>query len=272
MAQQRAPTSPPIIKFGGKKNLFYLFMQFIDNFCLKYYDFIFAPSVCECRYLKRRIGKNKTMRQKGGGFDFDLYAPRPKRKVREEIGLSIHKKLMIHVGRFTKLKGIDVIIEVYKELKKKRDDIELVFIGGNENQPLYKKCVKSGAFVKGHIPKGEVLKYLNAADVYLLPTEDKRWISFGDIDNAIIEALAMNRPVVSPMLIHFAGTEKERKKLGIITKTRDDVLKAVEYILEHPAEFENSREIMKKYYNWEAIIENNVRVYDELCKKYYGGC
>ena len=27
---------------------------------------------------------------------------------------------------------------------------------------------------------------------------------------------------------------------------------------------------MKKYYNWERIIGNNVRVYDELFEEYYG--
>ena len=40
---------------------------------------------------------------------------------------------------------------------------------------------------------------------------------------------------------------------------------------EHPEEFKNTREIMKKYYNWDRIIGNNVGVYEKLFEKYYGG-
>jgi len=227
VAQQRGPNNPPIWTFKFRKNPLYILYSIIDNFLIKNFDFIFASSIGEFEYVKKKLGPERVMHQKGGGFDFDNYVPKSKEEARKELGLSLNKNIMVHIGRFTKLKGVDVIIEVYKKLKKKYDDIEMIFIGGNKTEPLYEDVVQSGATVKERISKDEVIKYINAADVHLLPTEDKKWIPFGDIPTSLVESLSMNQPVVSPMLLHFAGTERERKKLGIITKNREDVLKAI---------------------------------------------
>ena len=269
LAQQRGPNCPPMWAFKFNKNPIYLLLSVFNHIALKNFDFIFSSAIGEVEYIKKKLGPDRVMHQKGSGFNFGKYISRPKEEVRKELGLPLNKKIMIHVGRFNKLKGVDVILDVFNDLKKKRDDIEMVFIGGNETQLLYKDIVESGAIVKGYVPKDEVIKYINASDVHLLPTESKKWIPFGDIPTALIESLAMNQPVVSPMLIHFAGPKEERKKLGIMANRRKEVLKAVEYIFDHSEEFKNTREIMKKYYTWERVIGNNVKVYAMLFEKYY---
>jgi len=245
-------------------------MQIIDDHTLKNYDFLFVPSVAWAGFLKARVGADKVMHQKGGGFDFEMHEPKSKSEMRKELALSEDTKILIHVGRFNKLKGLETILEIYRKLKEEGEDVQLVVIGGNESEPLYGKLQSSGAVVKGYIPKTEVVDYMSASDVYLLPTEDRVWMPFADIDNTIIESLAMNRPVVSPMLIHFTGTPEERRKLGLVTRSREDALKAVKYVLDHPGEFRGTRSLMKKYYSWERILKNNLDVYDRLFEDYYG--
>jgi len=269
VAQQRGPDCPPRWAFRHEKKLRYLSALLIDRLAIRYYDFIFAASKGEFRYLQEKIGSKNVMHLKGGGFDFDKFIPRQKEEMRKELDLPINKKIMVHIGRFTRLKGIDTILDAYAKLREKHDNIEMIFIGGNENEPLYQKIVESGALVKGYIAKDKVLQHINATDVHLLPTRDRKWIPFGDIPTAVIESLAMNQPVISPMLIHFKGHPEERKKLGFIAQELDEVVRASEYIFTHPTEFEDTRGIVKEYYSWERVLESNLEVYDRLFEGYY---
>ena len=68
------------------------------------------------------------------------------------------------------------------------------------------------------------------------------------------------------MLIHFSGTNSERKKLGFITHNLEEVIGAVEHILSDSEKFTETRNLMKKYYSWDAIISNNSKVYNAIFK------
>lgn len=270
VAQQRGPNSFPMWQFKFRKNPGYLLSSLINNFTIQNFDFVFACSIGETNYIKKKLGADRVLHQKGGGFEFDQYIPRPKEDVRKELGLPLDKKIMIHVGRFTKLKGIDIIIDVYKKLQKKYD-LELLFIGGNESQPLYKDVAASGAIVKGYIPRGEVIKYINASDVYLMPSFDEEFIPFGGIGTAPLEALAMNVPVVSPLMVNFMGTKEELSRIAKVPSSQEDLVSDTEEILNNPVHYSNTRDIVMNYYQWENIISNTLKVYNRLLQKYYGG-
>ena len=270
ITQQRAPSFPPMVKNVERKNAAYRILQVIDDLCLNYYDFIFVPSRGEYRYLCKRLDPRNIFLQKGQGFPFNEFEPIPKTEIRRELGLPANKKIMIHVGRFNERKGLPVVLQTFKRLRERGVDVELILVGGKKDQPLYDDAERSGAILTGHIPKSEVIRYLNASDVYLVPTEDKLWIPYGDIDGAAIEALAMNIPVVGPTLIHFPGSLEDMQKLGRITNSREEVLKAVIHIFKHPEEFKETRKIIEKYYTWDRIIGKVISVYEQLFKRYYG--
>jgi glycosyltransferase involved in cell wall biosynthesis len=270
VTQQRAPSFPPMIKNVERKNAVYRFLQPIDDWCLRYYDFIFVPSLGEYGYLQERIGSENIHLQKGQGFPFSEFEPGKKEDVRRELGLPLDKKIMVHLGRFNERKGLPVILETFKTLRENGMNVDLLLVGGKKNQPLYEEAKASGAILTGHIPKKDVIRYLNASDVYLVPTEDKVWIPFGDIDNGAIEALAMNVPVVGPTLIHFPGSPDERKELGRITTSREEVLKAVREILTDKDGFQHTRKTIQNYYSWDRIISRFEMVYERLSGKYYG--
>ncbi len=277
VAQQRGGNFPPLwsYRFTGKRR--HLLLNFFYNLAINDFDYIFSSSLGGNISLLRKLKKKKVMHLKGGGFDFEGYVPRPKKEVRKELGLPIDKKILIHVGRFHRLKGIDLMVDLFNKLKTKRNDVEMLFVGGNESEPLYSSIADSGSIIVEYKPRDEVIKYINASDIHLLTSESSMWIPFGDIPTSLVESLSMNQPVVSPLLIHFMGSAKERKKLGILPKSysnpleyRKEILEAVEYILDNPEEFKNTRDIMKKYYTWENIIENNMRVYNKLFNTYFG--
>ena len=79
----------------------------------------------------------------------------------------------------------------------------------------------------------------------------------------------MGIPVISPMLIHFSGLKSDRRKLGIVTRDRDEVLKAINFIFSNYIFYKNTRRIAKENYTWDKILSQNIKVYDILNKRYY---
>lgn len=207
------------------------------------------------------------------GVDFEEFKPLGKQEARSALGIPPNKRVMLHVGRFDLVKRLDIILEVYDELKS-RYDMELVVVGGLKSDPLYNELIKSGAIVCERLPHQELIRYYSAADVYLTYPAYYQNVSgnlakFGGPGIAIIESLACGTPAVGANLMHFLGTEDELKGVGRMPASADDAAKCVAEVLEHPQLYQSCREIARKYYGWENIVERTINIYDELFEKYY---
>jgi len=207
------------------------------------------------------------------GVDFNEFKPLEKQEARSKLGFPSNKKLLLHVGRFYQYKGLEIILNTYKELKNMYD-VELIVIGGQKNDHLFGKLVESGAIVKERIPNLELIPYYSAADVYLLP----KVVGLGPIEKvrqysgigiAPLESLACGTPVVGTTLRHFLGNDEELKKVGKIPKSTEDVVRCVSEIFDDPSLYKNCRDIARKYYDWEVIVKSIINIYDELFEKYY---
>lgn len=246
------------------KNIFWKTLIVIDKRVLKRIDYFSVISVIEKNYLMNFIDKKKIKLEQGRRY-FDDWKPLNKLESKKKLGIDINKNVIIYVGYYYKLKGVDNIIYAYKELKKKYD-LELIMIGGHPTDQLYDQVIESGAKDFGIIPNDELLLYFSAADVYCAAALDGTWIKFGGTSTAIIEALACNIPVVSKQLIHFPTDEW--KKIGEIPETLEDVILGIEKIFRNPENY-SPRETAKKYYDFEVIIKGNIAVYNSLFKKYF---
>ena len=245
------------------KNIYWKILTAIDKRVLKRIDFFSVISVIEKNYLANFIDPQKIRLEQGRRY-FDEWKPLNKLEAKIKLGIALNKKVIIYIGYYYKLKGVDNLLYAYKELKKKYD-LELIMIGGHPTDPLYDQVIESGAKDFAIIPNNELNLYLSAADVYCAAALDGTWVKFGGISTAIIEALACNVPVVSRQLIHFPTDEW--KKIGEIPETIEDVISGIEKIFKHPENY-SARETAKKYYDFEVIIKDNIVVYNNLFKKY----
>jgi glycosyltransferase involved in cell wall biosynthesis len=200
------------------------------------------------------------------GVDFDEFKITDKKEAKKMLEFSENEKIMLHVGRFYKEKGLDLVLKAYQTLKKKMD-VNLIVIGGQKKEPLYNTLKNAGVIVKERGPKKDLLTYYNAADVYLFPAFPP--MLFGGIGTAPLESLACGTPVVGTNLIHFLGTEEELNQIGHIPRSFEEVLEYTQFVLDNPENYKNCRDVTKKYFDWDNIINRLLPIYDGLFEKYY---
>ena len=110
------------------------------------------------------------------------FYPIPQKKAREVLGFSEDDKIAIFVGSFCHRKGVLRVIEAVEKI----ENIKLILVGNGEQIPESNRIIFSGK-----VPHSEIVTYLNASDVFVLPT-----LSEGCC-NAVVEALACGLPIIS---------------------------------------------------------------------------
>lgn len=121
------------------------------------------------------------------GADSSKFYPLSQSESRNILGFNKNDFIVAFVGRFIERKGQ---IRIIKALELLSDpNVKGIFIGksSSPNQEPYGKYV---AF-KGLVPHDEICMYLNAADVFILPS-----LAEG-CSNSIVEAMACALPIIS---------------------------------------------------------------------------
>ena len=159
-----------------------------------------------CEYIKgvicvstknkeESIENNLTIKEKcivaPNAIDNHIFRPLDKKKCRSALGIDDDDFVVAFVGWFGERKGSLRVSDAIERLNN--DKIKSIFIGTGPAE-FAPRC--NNIVFKGRVPHDEIPKYLNAADVFVLPTLHEGCC------NAIIEAMACGLPIISSDL-HF---------------------------------------------------------------------
>ena len=137
-----------------------------------------------------------------------------KQTCRKELGFPEDAFIVAYTGTFSANKGIDRLSEALKTC----ENVYSVFMGQGMLEP---ECDR--ILFKGRVPNDNVVKYLNAADVFVLPTRGEGCC------NAIVEALSCGLPVISSNLAFNDDILNEKNSLRIdvedISRIRESILR-----------------------------------------------
>lgn len=133
------------------------------------------------------------------GVNLDLFYPESKPAARQKLGLDPADVILLCVGRFDPLKGLDTLLGAMSYFRD-HHRMRLVIVGGDgddtpEHRLLAQKARQLGIDAKvmfvGRVDQANLRPYYSAADVLVMPSH---YESFGMVG---LEALACGRPVVS---------------------------------------------------------------------------
>ncbi len=198
------------------------------------------------------------------GFDGRLFRPMDKEHTREELGLPLDKKIVLSVGNLVPVKGHEFLIQASKTVLNTRKDVLFVIVGGG---PLRKKLesLTGELGVRGHFlfagprPHEEILLWMNAADLFVLPSLSE---SFGIV---ALEALAVGTPVVATI---NGGSEEiiTSKEYGLLCPSADPECLAEKILIALTKEWdgEKIREYAEQF-TWEKVVDRILRTYWGCC-------
>ena len=133
------------------------------------------------------------------GVNLNLFRPLDKAAARQQLGFAQDESIVLYVGRFAPVKGIDRLMEAIAHLQH-HQRLRLVIVGGDGSDAPESKDFRrlagklsihdSVTFV-GRIEQNKLPLYYSAADVLVVPSH---YESFGLV---ALESLASGTPVVA---------------------------------------------------------------------------
>ena len=136
----------------------------------------------------------KKIRSVPNGVDAQAYYPdRPKAEIKKELGFS-DKLVVLFAGRLSPVKSLPTVIEALAGSLKTYPNMHLILVGeGSERLSLEKQALGLG--IEAHVTfagkQTNVKQYLNAADIFVLPSKSE------GISNALLEAMSAGLACVS---------------------------------------------------------------------------
>jgi len=160
------------------------------------------------------------------------------------------EKFVLFVGRISKQKGLDYLMEAAKQLP----DIKFKLAGRGEEMERLKKLAPSNVEFLGFVPDNELISLYSRALIFCLPSVGE---GFGYV---LIEAMASGCAIVSTVPLKYEGKTIE---IGNVSQLKD----SIEYLVNNQKLAEAmglKNRKMAKDYSWEKFVDGLIKIYKEL--------
>ncbi|MBI4895264.1 MAG: glycosyltransferase [Candidatus Aenigmarchaeota archaeon] len=163
--------------------------------------------------------------------------------IREKYGFSINDKILLHVGRITKEKNIEFIINSLKSLLKDNKHKLIITSDGPYKNQLIKMAEKTGIkniLFTGYIDEGKLNDYYRLSDLFVMAskTETQGLVLLEAVNNQL-PVVVLDAPVIS-------GFVKENK-IGLVAKKTDFLSKVKEMEDKSKVFMKNFKSVSEKY-------------------------
>jgi len=169
------------------------FVKYLDNIAIKNSDIVITVS----NSLNKSIN---TLRKKPtytiqNGVDLKSFKKIEKKKARKNLRLP-KGKIIIYIGEISKLKGVDILIKAFKEVKKTIPNAYLLLSGKILNNI---KTNQPSVIYKEYPKREQVMMALNSADVAVIPNRKNIFYEHS-FPYKLPEYMAANLPIVATRL------------------------------------------------------------------------
>ena len=131
------------------------------------------------------------------GINIEEYSDLPEEGIfREKFNISKDDKLIIFIGRVHEIKGLDLLIDAFKELADSESDVKLAIVGPDDgymdalNLRIAECDLSDKVIVTGPLYKSEKQEALVDCDLFVMPSKYESFTTSG------LEAMACGKPLV----------------------------------------------------------------------------
>lgn len=253
------------------------------RFVYRLYNFIVLPLivrtadnilVTSADYLEQSLLKKYTAKFTHkiavvpNGVDVDFFKPQPSDAGLRERHYLNGKKIILFVGALDSahyFKGVNYLLKAVQLLN--RQDMKLIIVGDGDLKEVYQDLAQSyGIFDQiifaGYVPDGELIKYYNLCDIFILPSIDKSE-AFGLV---LLEAMACGKPVIATNLPGVRQVVSSKID-GRLARPKDawHLSEHIKFFLDHPEAIDRYGEMGRKKvletYSWDIVIKSIITLY-----------
>lgn len=192
-----------------------------EEFC----DYVRGVICVSSKNKEESIVKGLTIEEKciviPNAIDNNIFKILNKQSLRNDLSIKDSDFVVAFVGWFSERKGSLRVSNALNSLNN--NSIKSIFIGSGEAK-FEPKC--DNIVFKGRLPHNEIPKYLNAADVFVLPTLKEGCC------NAVIEAMACGLPIISSDLSFNYDVLDETNSIMINPNDENAIAKAIIRLVE----------------------------------------
>lgn len=181
-----------------------------------------------------------------------------KASLRKTYGFSENDKILLHVGRITKEKNIDFIINSLKNLLKDKKHKLIITSDGPYKENLIRSAEKAGInniIFTGYLSEDKLNDYYRLSDVFVMAskTETQGLVLLEAVNNEL-PVVVLDAPVISDFV--------KENNIGLIAK-KEEFLEKIKQI--ESKKFSNFKKVSEKY-DIRKCANNLESVYKELSK------
>jgi len=257
----------PYVVWGRGSEIYlpWRFKEVISKLVLRNADAVIALT----EDMKREIRKicDKDIYVIPNGVDLERFENLSRENIRRKLEITNEQKIVIFAGTLRPIKGVKYLIQAMNIIRQKNTKASLMLIGDGEERQSLEELVKESnlgdcvTFV-GQVPNEEVLEYMAASDVFVLPS-----LSEG-FPLVILEAMASGLPIVATKVGGLPEIIKEGDN-GFLVEPKDSV-EITEKVLLLLQGKELRQRIAKnnrqraKDYAWAKVVDSVEQVYQKV--------
>ena len=228
-----------------------------------------VSSLEEIKTLQEEFGiKSEKISHIINPIDLTIFKNRERSLAAEKISIDPNFKYLLYVGRLTKNKGLELLLDVFLELSKRNEDIKLIIIGEGpflEYIKIFSKknSIDEKILLTGRLTHNQTCFYYNVASMLINIGMS------GGLANVILESLASNTPIIATDVGATREYINEKNDNGILIKPSDknELKNAIEEILNNEKKFKNQNSDLLKNFSFESYGSKLASIYSDLLEK-----
>lgn len=208
------------------------------------------------------------------GVDDTAFAPDRKARaaVRTQYGVSSDDRLIVFLSHVTRQKGLHLLFKCLPDVLAQQGQTKVLVAGTGDYLAEAKNLVEtmglqSHVMFAGHVPHEWTADYLNAADLYVLPTLRQEGLPF-----SLVEAMACQKPVIASRIGGIPSVVTHGRN-GLLVAPGDshDLCRAIIRLLTDKELAANlsrhARETVVAGYSLESMVQGTVKVFETVLIK-----